>query len=90
MIVHENFIRAKHPVKVHVWAGISVRGTTEICIFDETMDADLYCEIIQETLLPFLPSTYPEQHRFMQDNDPKHSFRNLKSTGGRRQQCLLT
>ena len=73
------FIRAKHPVKVHVWAGISLRGATEICIFDGTMDADLYCEIIQETLLPFLASTYPEQHRFMQDNDPKHASRKAQA-----------
>ena len=76
MVEHEtcfSFIRAKHPMKVHVWAGISLKGATEICIFDETMDADLYYEIIQETPLPFLVSTYPEQHRFMEDNDPKHA-----------------
>ena len=24
---------AKHPVKVHVWAGISKEGATEICLF---------------------------------------------------------
>ena len=38
----------------------------------------LYCEIIQETLLPFLASTYPE-HRFMQDNDPKHASRKAQA-----------
>ena len=26
--------RPKHPVKVHVWAGISWKGRTEICIFE--------------------------------------------------------
>jgi len=26
--------RAKHPVKVHVWAGISMRGRTGICVFE--------------------------------------------------------
>ena len=25
---------AKHPVKVHVWGGISARGATQIVIFD--------------------------------------------------------
>ena len=66
-------------MKVDVWAGISLKGPTEICIFDGTMDADLYCEIIQKTLLPFLVSTYPEQHRFMQDNDPKHASRKTQA-----------
>ena len=28
--------RAKHPVKVHVWAGISMGGRTGICIFEGT------------------------------------------------------
>ena len=31
--------RAKHPVKVHVWAGISWKGPTPIVIFEGTMDA---------------------------------------------------
>ena len=26
--------RAKHPVKVHVWAGISKEGATEVCVFE--------------------------------------------------------
>ena len=44
------FIRAKHPVKVYVWAGNGLREATEIRIFNGTMDTDLHCEIIQETL----------------------------------------
>ena len=28
--------RAKHPVKVHVWAGISMRGRMGICVFKGT------------------------------------------------------
>ena len=38
--------QAKHMLKVHVWAGISARGATEICIFAQTMDAALYIEIL--------------------------------------------
>ena len=68
-----SWYRAKHPVKVHVWAGISVRGATGICIFDGIMDAQLYVQILEQTLLPFLHDVYPHGHRFMQDNDPKHS-----------------
>ena len=65
--------RPKHPVKVHVWAGISLRGSTGICIFDGIMDQILYISILQETLLPFIQSVYPDGHRFMADNDPKHT-----------------
>ena len=67
--------RAKHPIKVHVWAGISVKGATGICIFEGIMDADRYIQILQRTLLPFLSDVMPNGHRFMQDNDPKHCSR---------------
>ena len=61
--------RAKHPVKVYVWAGISKWGCTGICIFEGTLVKELYVEILDQTLLPFI---HDVGHRFMQDNDPKH------------------
>ena len=67
--------RAKHPVKVHVWAGISKRGKTGICIFEGIMDATLYTEVLEKT---FLSTVYPEGHRFMADNDPKHTSNEAK------------
>ena len=33
--------RAKHPVKVHVWAGISWQGATGVCVFERKMNAPL-------------------------------------------------
>lgn len=65
--------RPKHPIKVHVWAGISIEGATDICIFTGIMNADFYTRILQDFLLPFLHSKFPSRgHRFVQDNDPKH------------------
>ena len=60
--------RAKHPVKVHVWAGISMRGRTGICIFEGIMDAPVYVNILEQTLIPFVRQVFPfpEKHRFMQ------------------------
>ena len=64
--------RAKHPVKVHIWAGISRRGRTEICVFEGIMDRFLYTSILEKTLLPFVQRICPASHHFIQDNDPKH------------------
>ena len=52
------FSTPKHPIKVHVWAGISMRGRTGVCVFDGIMDADGYTEILRSTLLPLLRDVY--------------------------------
>ena len=63
--------RPKHPVKVHVWAGIGWHGPTSLHIL---MNADLYIQVLQEALTLHKP-VYASGHCFMQDNDPKHTSR---------------
>ena len=67
--------RPKHPIKVHVWAGISKKGATNVCIFKGKMDAPLFCQILRQTLVPFIQEKFPlpALHKLMQDNDPKHA-----------------
>ena len=67
--------RPKHPVKVHVWGGISCRGATQIVIFTGIMNATRYTDILDASLVPFIETHYPSNHRFQQDNDPKHTSR---------------
>ena len=59
--------------KVHVWAGISKQRRTGICIFEGIMNRELFVSILEGTLLPFIKAVYPESHKFMIDNDPKHT-----------------
>ena len=67
--------RPKHPAKVHVWAGISACGATQIVVFTGILNATRYTDILDAALLPFIENHYPTDHRFQQDNDPKHTRR---------------
>ena len=53
------------------------KGPTGICTFEGTMDAPFFCQILRQTLLPFLQEKFPapNSHCFMQYNNPKHCSR---------------
>lgn len=61
--------RPKRPYKLHVWAGISKRGATDIVIFEGIMRQELFADILRDALLPFGRKTFPEGFRLMLDND---------------------
>ena len=65
--------RAKHPIKIHLWGGISARGATRIVMFTGIMDAHRLAAIFEIGLLPFIEERFNDGHRLYQDNDPKHS-----------------
>ena len=48
----------KHPVKVHICTGISYWGATQTCIFKGTMDAPLFCNILEQALLSFIQARF--------------------------------
>ena len=44
-----------------------------ICIFEGVLKKELFVSILEETLLSFIKEVDREGHKFMMDNDPKHS-----------------
>ncbi len=69
--------RVKHPIKVHVWAAISPRGASKICIFDgkTRLNSQNYCRILERFYLPFAGQAYGNECILVQDNAPQHTSR---------------
>ena len=54
----KSFTKHKHPLKLNVWAAISLNGKTRLSIFKENMDSSKYVEIIKSQLIPFLKKNF--------------------------------
>ena len=71
--------RAKHLVKVRVWAGISSKGATNIIMFTGILNAEHLAVVLENCLLPFIREKFPDRHCLQQDNDPKHASAHVES-----------
>ena len=76
--------RPKHPQKIHIWGGISMKGPTPLVMFGGILNATRYAVILENGLLPFIQKYYPRGHRLQQDNDPKHRSKFIQSFFARR------
>ena len=63
----------KHPQKLHAFGGITTRGKTDLYVFQENLNGELYVEILERTLVPSMRRLYGRESWYLcQDNDPKH------------------
>jgi len=68
----------KHNPKLHIWGAISYHGASQVVMFGGIMDAKRYTKILDQSLLLFINSCFPEDHRFQQNNDPKHCSKHVE------------
>ena len=69
---------AKHPVKIHIWGGISVCGATSVVMFSGIMDTRRLAMILEAGLLPFIEEKFSDGHRLFHDNDLKHASKYIE------------
>jgi transposase len=66
--------KVRHPPKFHTWGAVSAAGLTPLHIFEETLTAPIYCDILRTVLLPSAARMFPRgDWTFVQDSDPKHT-----------------
>lgn len=64
--------------KINVWGCFSYYGTGPIFWIKETMNAQIYVNILETVMLPFAEENMPLKWVFQQDNDPKHTSKLAK------------
>lgn len=67
---------------IMIWAAISSKGKTCLCIVEGTLNKERYTQILEEYMLPFARAEYGTKKKdfvFMQDNASVHCARHCKS-----------
>ena len=64
----------KYPLKIMVWAGISRKGATNICLLNCFDNSSVYPQVLRTHLLPFLHENLPDG-QLQQDNVSCHMSR---------------
>ena len=59
--------RAKHPIKIHIWGGISAKEATKVVMFTGIMNAEQLGIILEAGLLPFIADKFSSGHRLCHD-----------------------
>ena len=54
--------RPKHPIKIHVWGGISKKGATRAVMFTGNMNAQRLKRILEVDLILFINELFPTGH----------------------------
>ena len=67
-----------NPIDIMGWGRFSDQGIGPIYHIDGIMDRFMYCDILQNVILPYAKDEIPLQRRFQQDNDPKHTSKVCK------------
>lgn len=64
---------------IMVWAGISLKGRTELFMTEGTINSQVYTKILTEKLLPFTKEHYKRGFIFQQDNASIHTSKVTKA-----------
>lgn len=60
---------------VNVWGWISLRGPGVVQVVEGRLTAALYCDLLNQVMIPSVRALYPENFIFQQDNAPIHTAR---------------
>lgn len=64
----------KHSASVMVWGSFGANGVGNLVFIDGTMDADKYCDILRDHLLPSAAKcSLIDRFEVLQHDDPKHA-----------------
>ena len=66
--------KTKTPIQSPCLGWIFQTGATTLAVFGGIMESTFFTEdLLSKCLMPFIHETFPDGHRFQQDNDPKHT-----------------